>query len=79
MIWRIDTFKINGVSEKSLIEGMFVRQVKTVKIYKHSVNNFLQHATTKKKKKKKKTQEVSRSVSENNENWIVSVVIFLHF
>ena len=32
-----------------------------------------------KKKEKKKTQEVSRSVSENNENWIVSVVIFLHF
>ena len=58
---------------------MFVRQVKTVKIYNHSVNNFLQHAATKKKKKKKKTQEVSRSVSENNKNWIVSVVIFLHF
>ena len=66
MIWRIDRFKINGVFEKTLIEGMFVRQVKTVKIYKHSVNNFLQHAAT--KKKKKKTQEVSRSVSENNEN-----------
>ena len=67
MIWRIDRFKINGVFEKTLIEGMFVRQVKTVKIYKHSVKNSLQHAATK-KKKKKKTQEVSRSVSENNEN-----------
>ena len=54
MIWRIDRFKINGVFEKTLIEGMFVRQVKTVKIYKHSVNNSLQHAATKKKKRKKR-------------------------
>ena len=61
MIWRIDTFKINGVFEKSLIEGMFVQQVKTVTIYEDSVNNFVQHAATKKKEKEKNARSFAFS------------------
>ena len=50
--------------EKYLVEGMLVRQVKSVKMHKPSVSNFLQHVTEKKNKK----NAISRSVSENKQN-----------